>query len=333
MLLLLAHADLLLYPILTVIAVTLLIAVTAAGILLWVNFDLSVFSRLSAGQQTALTFLYYVVSYCLGIYTNTALITVVLQLLSREPMDMAAGWRVANERLLSILGYALIMATVGMVLRLILKPIGRWGSVVAPTLTRITAFTFIGLAWNLIPYFVVPVLIAENPGSMPAIRRSSAIVRQRWGEDVVVNASVWLIFALPLLLVLLLGMPAIGWAYFEFDEWGITWTVYAVTMLVLLTFLFKMAMDAIFAAVAYRYATTGEIPDRFYEEDLRVAFINRPSRMVNAVRRWFARRFQRPKRPLAPTDNSVIATTAYPTPDQAQSPTPDDVGIEKADNS
>src|SRR5688572_5162833 len=116
------HNDLLLFPILTVILVALLIAITAGGILLWVNFDLSVFSQLTAWQQTLLTFVYYVMSYCLGIYTNTALVTVILQLLARRPMDMGAGWRVANERLLSILGYALIMATVGMLLRLIFKP-------------------------------------------------------------------------------------------------------------------------------------------------------------------------------------------------------------------
>jgi hypothetical protein len=235
-------------------------------------------------------------SYCLGIYTNTALVTVVLQLLAHQPMDMGAGWRVANERLLSILGYALIMATVGMALRLIFKPIGRMGSLATPLFTRLAAFTFIGLAWNLVPYFVVPVLIAENLAPMPVIQRSSALIRQRWGEDVVVNASVWLIFALPLLVVLLLGAPAIGWALINLDEWRVTWVVYAVTMLVLLTFLLKMAMDGIFAAVAYRYATTGETHDCFLEDDLRLAFVNRPSGIVNAIRRRLGSWFRSEKR-------------------------------------
>jgi hypothetical protein len=284
------HSDLLLFPIVTVILITLLIAIITVGILLWVHFDLSIFSRLTAWQQTLLTFVYYVVSYCLGIYANTALVSVVLQLLAHQPIDMRAGWRVANERLLSILGYALIMATVGMVLRLIFKPIGSLGSVVAPVLTRMAAFTFVGLAWNLVPYFVVPVLIAENPGSFPVIQRSSALVRQKWGEDVVVNASVWLVFALPLLVVLLLGTPAMGWALINLDEWRLVWIVYAVTMLVLLTFLLKMAMDAIFAAVVYRYATTGETHDFFHDEDLQLAFVTRPSQTVNAIRSWFGHR-------------------------------------------
>jgi hypothetical protein len=294
-----------------------------------VNFDLNIFSHLTVWQQTLLTFIYYVVSYCLGMYTNTALVTVVLQLLERQPMDMGAGWRVANERLLSILGYALIMATIGMMLRLIFKPLGRWGSFVAPALTRITTFTFVGLAWNLVPYFVVPVLIAENPGSFPAIQRSSTLIRQRWGEDVVVNASVWLIFALPLLMVLVLGGPAIGWAFINLSEWRITWIVYIVTMLVLLTFLFKMAMDAIFAAVAYRYATTGEIDEYFYEEDLQLAFINRPSSMVNAVRSWLDQRFRLFRRqPISlPVDNRAdAASMALPMLGQEQTPEPPENG-------
>jgi hypothetical protein len=247
---------------------------------------------------------------------------------------MGAGWRVANERLLSILGYALIMATVGMMLRLTFRPIGRWGSFVAPMLTRITAFTFVGLAWNLVPYFVVPVLIAENPGSFPAIQRSSTLIRQRWGDDVVVNASVWLIFALPLLVVLVLGGPAIGWALINLSEWHIIWIVYIVAMLVLLTFLFKMAMDAIFAAVAYRYATTGEIHGHFYEEDLQSAFVNRPSRLVSAVRSWIDRRcrlFRR--RPISvPVDKrSYAASVVLPTPVKEHPPELPESAVQRSD--
>jgi hypothetical protein len=311
------HSDLLLFPIFTILFVTIIIVITGVGILLWVNFDFTVFSQLTVAQQTLLTFIYYVVSYSLGIYTNTALVAVVLQLLAGQPINMRAGWQIANQRLWSILGYALIMATVGMVLRLIFKPIGRLGSWVAPVFTRIAAFTFVGLAWNLVPYFVVPVLIAENLGALPLIRRSSALIRQKWGEDVVVNASIWLIFALPLLVVLLLGTPAIGWAVATLDEWRIIWVAYAVTLLVLLTFLFKMSLDSIFAAVVYRYATTGEIHNYFHEEDLHSAFVNRPSRTVNVVRSWMAHPSRLFRRPPVVASTTETATNAEPIPEDS----------------
>jgi hypothetical protein len=124
------------------------------------------------------------------------------------------------------------------------------------------------------------------------IRRSTALIRQKWGEDVVVNASIWLIFALPLLIVLLVGTPAIGWALAELDEWQIIWTLYTVTLLVLLTFLIKMTLDSIFAAVTYRYATLGEVHDYFHEEDLHSAFVQRPSGTAHAVRNWVVHPFR-----------------------------------------
>jgi hypothetical protein len=307
------HGDLLLFPIFTVIVVALIIAVTGTGILLWLQFDVSAVRQLPAWQQTLVTYIYYIVSYTIGIYANTALVAVVLQLMAGQPMNMRAGWQVANARLWSILGYALIMATVGMALRLIFKPIGRVGSVVAPVLTRSAAFTFVGLAWNLVPYFVVPVLIAENPGPLPVIRRSTALIRQKWGEDVVVNASIWLIFALPLLVVLLIGIPAIGWTVAVLDEWQIIWRLYVVTLLVLLTFLVKMALDSIFAAVAYRYATTGEVHTCFHEEDLNLAFVHRPSGIVNTVRGWVAHQIWRIRR-----QPNTAALSAESIPDETR---------------
>jgi hypothetical protein len=173
-----------------------------------------------------------------------------------------------------------------MVLRLLLRPIGALGKVVAPVVEKTVAFTIVGLAWNAVPYFVVPVIIAEQAGPVSAVQRSSALIKHIWGDDVVVNASVWVIFTLPLLGVLLLGAPALAWAIATLDELTVVMTVYVVVMLVLLTFLLKMAMDGIFAAAAYRYAVEQQVEPPFVEEALRHAFRSRPNRWVNRVRRW-----------------------------------------------
>jgi hypothetical protein len=90
-------------------------------------------------------------------------------------------------------------------------------------------------------------------------------------------------------------------------------------MLVLLTFLFKMAMDAIFAAVAYHYATLGETPDHFYEEDLQSAFIKRPSHMVDAVRGWLIHGISlfRHQPPSAVSANAPSEAASYYVDDHA----------------
>jgi hypothetical protein len=62
-----------------------------------------------------------------------------------------------------ILAYALISATVGMILRIVSergKAVGRFVSSIA------------GMAWNLATYLVVPVLVVERVGPMEPVKRS-----------------------------------------------------------------------------------------------------------------------------------------------------------------
>jgi hypothetical protein len=291
---LVANTDLLLYPIVMVVLSALALVLGTLGVLLWADFDISILMELPWQQRTALTFVFYVGTYCIAIYTNTALVTTVLQIMDGETPDMAAAWREATQRLPAIVGYAMIMATIGMALRLILRPLGMAGRLAAPALQRVVVFTVMGLAWHLVPYFVIPVMIAEKAGPFQAIRQSSALIKRVWGDDVVVNASVWLIFALPLVIVLLLGGPTIVWAIATGGEFRVMVTVYVVVMLILVTLLLKLAMDGVFAAATYRFATTGATSAWFGESDLRQAFRNRPSRIANRFRRIFGRRAPQP---------------------------------------
>lgn len=286
---LLSYPDLLLYPIISILMAAVGLVLMALSVLVWVHFDTTVFFEMNWLQRTALTFVFYLVSYCIGIYTNTALIATALQLIQGQPPDMGAAWRMANSRLPAIFGYALTMATLGVLLRLLLRPTGMLGKFLAPMLQKTVAFTLIGLAWQAIPYFVVPVLLQEQAGPWSALQRSSRLVKDRWGNDVVVNARVWVIFALPLVLMLLLGFPAIGWAITTGHELTVVATVYVVVMMVLLTWLLKMTMDGIFSAVTYRYVANRQVDPHFDEDALREAFRNRPNRMVNRLRRWLRR--------------------------------------------
>lgn len=281
----LSYTDLLLYPIISMVMAAVGLVLMALSVLVWTGFDIAFLFEMPWIQRTLLTFIFYVMSYCIGIYCNTALIATALQLMQGQPADMRAAWRVANRRLPAIFGYAVMMATLGMLLRLLLRPTGSMGKLIAPVVEKSAAFTLIGLAWQVIPYFVVPVLLQEDVTPWRALQRSSGLVKDRWGDNVVVNASVWVIFALPLLLMLLLGIPAIGWAVTTANETIVIVTTYVVIMLMLLTWLLKMTMDGIFSAVTYRFAAGQEIDPRFDEDALREAFRNRPNRLVNWMRR------------------------------------------------
>src|SRR5438552_16547105 len=72
-----------------------------------------------------------------------------------------------------IAGWALVTATVGLILRAVAERFGFLG--------RIIAGAF-GAAWGIVTYLVVPVLIFEKIGPWAAVKRSGSLLRQTWGE-------------------------------------------------------------------------------------------------------------------------------------------------------
>jgi hypothetical protein len=81
---------------------------------------------------------------------------------------LAAAWQRKGD----ILAWAFVSTTAGVVIRAIEQRLGLLGR-----LLGIAA----GLAWAIATYLVVPVIIAEGLGPIDAVRRSSAIIKQRWG--------------------------------------------------------------------------------------------------------------------------------------------------------
>lgn len=286
------NAELLFFPLLTVVGASLMLGGLGWSLFWLLGYDIQRVVGAPVWVHVLLTYGWLVLTYGVGIYTNTALVAIVLRLLRGERPDFQEGWRLATARLPCILGYALLMATIGMVIRLIFRPAGFLGRLIGPALERTIAFTFVGLAWHVIPYFVVPVIIYEDVRPLDALRRSAGIIKRTWGNDVVVNASVWLAFAGPLILVGLIASPALTWATMTLNEWIVTGVVYALLVMLLLTLLFKMAMDGIFSAAVYEYATNGVVVDPFDPDDLRGAFSSRSSRVVDFLRR-ISRPFRR----------------------------------------
>ena len=79
------------------------------------------------------------------------------------------GLAIASKRMGSILGYAAIAATVGMVLRFIAERAGFLGRIITG---------FIGLAWTLTTYLTVPILVTKDIGPVDAVKESVAIFKR-----------------------------------------------------------------------------------------------------------------------------------------------------------
>lgn len=177
---------LLIFPLLSAIAIVLLMASFAMPI--WLMHH-SLQSAPADGSTThtlrlssyAATYVFYVITYSVVMFFNSALIAVALRRLDGESAGVKDGLQAALSNLPAILGYALIAATVGTILRAIEQRVGLIGRIVT---------SLIGAAWTLATAMTLPVLIVENVGPVEAISRSLDLLRRNWGENVIGNVGI-----------------------------------------------------------------------------------------------------------------------------------------------
>lgn len=208
---------------------------------------------LDSGEITpagmVLTFLFYVVSYTVAFYFNTALVGAAMIRLGGGDPTVRDGLRVASSRLPQIIGYAVIAATVGMILRAISERMGLVGRII---------IGFIGMAWSLLTFLVVPVLAAENIGPIAAIKRSSSLLRSTWGEQLIGAGGIGVVVGLLLFAVIVIGMAATV-ALASVSGYL---AVVAIVVTVLVggaIALVGSALGGIYTAALYQYATTKQV--------------------------------------------------------------------------
>jgi hypothetical protein len=194
-------------------------------------------------------FLFYLVNYFVVIFFNTALISAATTRLQGGSPTLRDGLAFAWENVGSILQWAAVAATVGMILRTIEERVGWLGKVV---------ISILGAAWSVATYFVIPVMVYERVGPFEAIKQSAAMFRKTWGERVVSSMSFGLLFfvlALPAFVVVLFA-ASLGTAIFVMAL--ALAIVYVLTLAVI-----SAALNGIFVAALYQYVHTGEISGPF----------------------------------------------------------------------
>lgn len=252
-----ADRELMIFPLLSSLAV---LIVTA-------TFALPIIITSSAMDDSRLgfylvIFLFYLVSYFVIIYFNSALIGAALIRIKGGDPTVMDGFAIANSHFSAILGYAAISATIGLVLR--------WLSE-RGSLGRLAASLF-GLAWNLATFLAVPILVSEDLGPTDAIKKSTQLLKRTWGEQIVGNFSISLIFGLIFLAVLLVGGAAVFAASSAGSASLIVVMVVAVVLILLGLGLVSSALGGIFSAAVYSYAATGSAGKFFREDLIRGAF-------------------------------------------------------------
>jgi len=256
-----ADKELLIFPLLSFVALVIVLISFAVPFVM-----LGGISDAQEGQVNVasyvLAFVFYLVSYTVTFFFQTALVGAAMIRLDGGDPTLGDGFRIAFSRLPQIIGYALIAATVGMILRWIRERAGFIGQILGGVL---------GFAWSIATFLVVPVLVIENVGPIEAIKRSTGLLKRTWGEQIVGNVGIGLVFGLLMFLVILLGGAL---CYFLFQAsvgLGIAGIV-AIILLVAVIALIASALSGIFTASIYRYATKGDGGPMYNSQTLSAAF-------------------------------------------------------------
>jgi hypothetical protein len=208
-------------------------------------------------------FSFYAVEAFVALFANSALIGAAMIRLRGGNPTISDGLRIASKHVGAILVFSFFSGLVGWTLRLLArggKGLGRLGAAIG------------GLAWNLVTYLVLPVLVVEEVDPVEAIIRSATLLKKTWGEQIVGNLSTDAVFGLPKLLVIgLLGL--VVWQGAPFGSSVAFALIIALLVVVfLLLGLIESTLKGIYVAAVYRYAAQGEAGGFFSEEVVKGAF-------------------------------------------------------------
>jgi hypothetical protein len=258
--------ELLLFPFFSAIAT---LVVSASFILPLVMTG--AFEQAAARQADAplmvFAFLFYLVQYFIIFFFNSALVGAAMIRLDGGDPTVRDGLRVAGSRLVQIVGYAAIAATIGLILRIIEERTGFIGRWIAGLL---------GVAFTVATFLTVPILVSREIGPMEAVKESAALLKKTWGENIIGNAGMGLVFGLFHLCVVGIGLVFVFGVVQTGSPTLIALILAIVVLAVIGLALVQAALQGVYSAALYRYATDGNVGESFSSALLGEAF--RPKR-------------------------------------------------------
>jgi hypothetical protein len=186
------NKQLVVFPILSGISLLLILGSFVTMVLAAAGWDVDAVNEPGETTSILYLFLYYLVNYFVVVFFNTALIHCSRLYFHGEEVTIEKGLRFSMSRIGAIFAWSMFAATVGTILRLIEENAGWIGKLV---------IGLIGVVWSIATFFVVPVIAYENAGPLEAFKRSSKLMKEKWGESIGAGFSFGLVQILALIVV------------------------------------------------------------------------------------------------------------------------------------
>ena len=222
-----------------------------------------------------LVVMYFVLAY-ITIFFNAALISAAHERLTGGDPTVGSALRGAASRAGRILPWALISALVSAILKTIEERSGLLGSFV---------IRLVGMAWSVVTFLVLPLIVIEGTGAIDAVKGSVALVRRTWGENLGAHVGLSLVgflASLPgvgligahvglSLVGFLASLPGVGLIIIGVVLQGGAATGAAMglgALWILLVVVVMSALSGIFQTALYHFAVDGHAPSGYFDNQI-----------------------------------------------------------------
>lgn len=254
------NVSLLLFPVMSTIALVMICLTFFGWFYALFGTDIETFLETAGASDFIIylvLFLFYLVNFSIIIFFNVGLVHCARLILSGKEAKVSDGLAYSAKRLPTILSWAILSATVGIILKMIEERFGWIGQIVAG---------IIGLAWSATTYFVVPVIAYEDVTPIEALKRSAQMLKEKWGEAIGANFSFSVFY--------ILGYLLIGLVTFLMISVNPIIAIAGAVMTALLLHTVVSAAKMVFLAATYQHMTNEPVP-YFDSDTLDSAFIER----------------------------------------------------------
>lgn len=253
-----ANKQLIIFPILSGISLLLILGSFVTVLLAGAGWDADAIKEGQTSTQYLYIFLYYLVNYFVVVFFNMALVHCTHLYFTGQEVTIEKGIRFSISRIGAIFAWSMFAATVGMVLRVLAENLGSLGKII---------IGLIGIVWSVATFFVVPVIAYENVGPIDAFKRSTQLMKQKWGQRIGAGFSFGL--------VSFIGVLVVGGGLF------IIGAVFNVVIGIILAVLGILLVSAVMSAVrtifisAVYHNINGDVVDHFNQQMINGLFVQK----------------------------------------------------------
>ncbi len=204
----------------------------------------------------AIWFVFYMLVSVITVFWNAAIVASAYERLSSGTNpSFSYGIGQAMKCLPQILVWGLIAGTVGLFIQ-ILEGLARGND--APVPLRIVAGIasfIIGIAWWIVTFFMIPMIVLERAGVMDSMGRSTELFKRTWGEDVTSHIGTGILMTLCIFVLIGTSIPLM-----YLGDLGVILGIIILAVGLLFTVLFFSTVEAVNRASLFYYAKTGQMP-------------------------------------------------------------------------